>query len=108
MTATSFPTSSDETLKTDVADLTATECWQFCDAVSPKKYTRIDTGLRETGFVAQDVEAATQALPDFAHIVSRDEDNLMNLDYSRMVTVLLGCVRDLSARVLQLESAVGA
>ena len=98
MTATSFPTSSCKTLKKDVKDLTAAECWQFCDAVSPKKYTRIETGARETSFIAQDVEAVTQALPDFAHIVSTDEDDLLNLDYSRMVTALLGCVRDLRAR----------
>ena len=54
------------------------------------------------------MKAATQALPDFAHIVSTDEDGLLNLDYSRMVTALLGCVRDLRARVRLLEDAVGA
>ena len=97
MTATSFPTSSDQSLKTAVEDLSTEECWQFCGAISPKKYTRIDTGLRETGFIAQDVEAATQALPDFAHIVSTDEDGMLNLDYSRTVSALLGCVRDLRA-----------
>ena len=56
MTATSFPTSSDEKLKTAVEDLTAEECGQFVDAITPKKYTRIDTGARETGFIAQDVK----------------------------------------------------
>ena len=108
MTATSFPTSSDEKLKTDVEDLTAEDCGQFVDAIAPVAYARIDTGVRETGFIAQDVEAATQALPDFAHIVNTDEEGLLNLDYSCMVTALLGCVRDLRARVQMLEDAVGA
>ena len=108
MTATSFPTSSDEALKTDVEDLSAEECGQFVDAFAPKSYTRIDTGLRETGFIAQDVEVATRALPDFAHIVSTDEDGLLNLDYGRCISALLGCVRDLRDRVRQLENAAGS
>ena len=108
MTATSFPTSSDKALKTDVEDLSAEECGQFVDAFAPKSYTRIGKRLRETGFIAQDVEAATQALPDFAHIVSTDEDGLLNLDYSRCISALLGCVRDLRDRVHQLESGTAA
>ena len=97
-----------ESLKTDVEDLSAKECGQFVDAFAPKSYTRIDTGRRETRLIAQHVEAATQALPDFAHIVSTDEDGLLNLDYGRCISALLGCVRDLRERVLQLESAAGS
>ena len=88
--------------------LTADECGQFVDAIAPKCYTRIDTGMRETGFIAQEVKAAAQALPNFAHIVSTDEDGLLNLDYGRCISALLGCVRDLRGRVLQLENAAGS
>ena len=78
------------------------------DSICPKKNTRIETGSLESGFIAQDVEAAAQDMPHLAHIVSTDEDDFKNLDYSRLVTALLGCVRDLRSRVRQLENDAGS
>ena len=68
MTATSFPTASDEKLKNSVEDLTAEQCGHLVDTICPKTYTRIDTGALESGFIAQDVEAAAQDMPHLAHI----------------------------------------
>jgi hypothetical protein len=75
--------------------------------VQVKTYERTDLAGKRIGFIAQDVQGN---LPEeFANLVgtrpSEDaEDPFLTLDYSRLVTVLWGVVKNLQARIEALEA----
>jgi len=85
------------------------------DAIETKKCDLISTGVdtegnalpseRRVGFIADDVKAV---LPEtWTNIVGSkalNDDEYLTLDYSRLVCVLWGTVKELRARVAALEA----
>jgi hypothetical protein len=106
ITAANYFSSSDERLKTNVQDAPPEACQQVFDAVQVKTYERTDLAGKRIGFIAQDVQGN---LPEeFANLVgtrpSEDGVPYLTLDYSRLVTVLWGVVKNLQARIEALEA----
>ena len=109
----SFTSTSDASIKDDAQVVSPAECRAIFDAVEVKRYLRTDLQQRRVGFIAQDVQAA--AAGDFACLVgstlvpgtgdSPASQELLTLDYARLTTVLWGAVKELSARVAQLEAS---
>ena len=91
MTAISFPPSSDEALKTEVENISAEACRQFVDAFAAKSYTRIDTGLRETGFIAQEVQ---QIMPQW---VGQGDDGYLYLNPIGYEAMVVDAIQELRA-----------
>ena len=91
-------------------------CLSFCNALSPAIYLQTIANEIRTGLIAQDVQASLQArnLPETPVLDTKrarvDEDspteNLMAMRYERLVPMLLGAVKALTARVAELESRV--
>ena len=114
----SFTSTSDSKIKDNVENVTTAEAAAILDQVKVKKYIRNDrNGENRVGFVAQDLRAAC-ADSHFAHIVDSTtvtqedsegndipgtEEELLTVDYSRLVTVLWTTVQDLRSRVRHLE-----
>jgi hypothetical protein len=107
ITAAQYFSSSDERIKTSIQDASLEACQQVFDAVQVKTYERTDLAGKRIGFIAQDVQGN---LPEeFANLVgtrpSEDsEDPFLTLDYSRLVTVLWGVVKNMQARIDTLEA----
>lgn len=86
---------SDIRLKTNLVEIG--------DALSKVKqltgytYTRIDTGERQTGLVAQDVQ---KILPE---AVQENEDGTLSVAYGNLVGLLVNAVKELNAKVEALE-----
>ena len=81
------------------------------------KYTRTDIEQQRVGFIAQDLDVVCKN--EFACIVGRlqsadmpteevDEEPLLTVSYSRLVTVLWGVCKNMQGRVTQLEQAVNS
>lgn len=109
ITAAQYFSSSDERLKTSIQDASLQSCQQVFDAVEVKTYERTDLAPgKRIGFIAQDVVQSN--LPEeFANLVGTRpggdaEDPFLTLDYSRLVTVLWGVVKNLQARIEALEA----
>jgi hypothetical protein len=111
ITAANYFSSSDRALKTDIQDASLEACQEVFDAVEVKTYERTDLAPgKRIGFIAQDIE---QSLPaEFANLVgtrpsgeTADAGELLTLDYSRLICVLWGVVKNLSSRLEALEEA---
>ena len=111
---------SDSKLKTSVTTLERPNCLSLCNALAPSAYVRIDTKEVGAGLIAQDVRTALAAhsFPDDGIIGCKfsraypspgpgvpggEPEELMTLNYKRMVPLLLGAVQKLTERVAQLE-----
>ena len=106
ITAAQYFSSSDERIKTSIQDASLEACQQVFDAVQVKTYERTDLAGKRIGFIAQDVQGN---LPEeFANLVgtrpSEDSVPFLTLDYSRLVTVLWGVVKNMQARIDTLEA----
>ena len=107
-------TLSDGRIKDNVTSLDPSNCLSFCSAISPALYLQTLANEVRTGLVAQEVQTALQAhsLPETPVLDTKrarvDEDspteNLMAMRYERLVPMLLGAVKALTARVAELES----
>ena len=85
---------SDIKLKTDVATID-----NALDKVSKMRgvmYTRKDTGLRGTGVIAQEIQ---EVLPEVVM-----EGETLSVAYGNIVGVLIEAIKELEARVKQLEN----
>jgi len=107
ITAAQYYSSSDRALKTDIQDASLQSCQHVFDAVSVKTYERTDLAPgKRIGFIAQDVQSS--APPEFANLwgtrPGADGEELLTIDYSRLVTVLWGVVKNLQARIEELEA----
>lgn len=89
---------SDETFKSDIRTISGA-----LDLVSSMRgvtFTRIDTGLRGVGVVAQELAAV---IPE---AVLAHDDGLLSVAYGNLVGVLIEAVKELSRKVNRLEIAV--
>jgi hypothetical protein len=74
--------------------------------VDVKTYNRTDIPGERIGFIAQDIQEHLP--PEFANILGRqygEDEPLLNLSYDRLVCVLWGACKALTARVEALEQA---
>ena len=108
-----FAAASDERLKDDIQDSDTEACQKILAQVNTKTYTRKDhsDGFTRLGFIAQDVQAALpqdgkfqNIITSFTHGKGDDQEEMLGVDYSRMVCVLWNCVKSLTARLEALEA----
>jgi hypothetical protein len=97
-TTTSYNITSDARLKHDIVD--APEASSLIDAMQVRSFKwNFDDSEQRYGFVAQElVEIAPEAVS-----VPADEDQMMGVDYSKLVPMLVKEIQSLRARVAQLE-----
>jgi hypothetical protein len=110
--ANNFSSSSDAKLKDDQQVAPTAAAASILAAVSEKTYSRNDLdGQKRVGFIAQEIQAACSG--NWAHIVSSSPDvdvgaetgtSTLQIDYSRITTVLWSVCQDLTARVAALEA----
>ena len=96
---------SDTRLKANQAAVPDATMSAIFDAIAPKEYDLQGQGdapsQRRVGFIANDVQNAMNAT-GWTNIVGSkplDEEEYLTLDYSRMVTILWGQVKELKTRL---------
>jgi cytoskeletal protein CcmA (bactofilin family) len=96
--ATSYTTSSDQRLKENIAD--ADDAGSKIDAIQVRKFDwKVDGSHQDYGMVAQELlEVAPEAVS-----VPEDPEEMMGVDYSKLVPMMLKEIQSLRARVAQLE-----
>ena len=99
-TAVLYNTTSDARLKENIAP--AEDAGSVIDAIDVRQYDWIsDKSHQRYGFVAQEL---TRVYPEAVH-QPQSEDDMMAVDYSKLVPVLVKELQSLRARVASLESA---
>ena len=96
--ATSYVTSSDQRLKENIAD--ADDAGSKVDAIQVRQYDwKADGSHQDYGMVAQELQAvAPEAVSGDA-----DSEDMMGVDYSKLVPMLIKEIQSLRNRVAQLE-----
>jgi len=96
--STSFNTSSDQRLKENIAD--ADDAGSKIDAIQVRKYDwKADGSHQDYGMVAQELQlVAPEAVSGDA-----DSEEMMGVDYSKLVPLMLKEIQSLRNRVAQLE-----
>ena len=97
-TATTYNTSSDQRLKENIAD--ADDAGSKIDAIQVRKYDwKADGSHQDYGMIAQELQAvAPEAVSGDA-----DSEDMMGVDYSKLVPMLIKEIQSLRNRVAQLE-----
>ena len=97
-TSTSYNTSSDQRLKDNIAD--ANDAGSKIDAIQVRQYDwKADGSHQDYGMIAQElVEVAPEAVSGDA-----DSEEMMGVDYSKLVPMLIKEIQALRNRVAQLE-----
>ena len=97
--ATSYVTSSDQRLKENIAD--ADDAGSKIDAIQVRKYDwKADGSHQDYGLVAQEL----QVVAPEAVSAPEDPEEMMGVDYSKLVPMMLKEIQSLRARVSELES----
>ena len=86
---------SDRRLKKDITPIT--DALSKVEQLTGYTYERTDTGERQTGLIAQDVQAV---LPEAVHT---DPDGTLSLAYGNMVGLLVEAIKELKAEVADLK-----
>jgi hypothetical protein len=96
--ATSYVTSSDQRLKENIAD--ADDAGSKIDAIQVRKYDwKADGSHQDYGMIAQELQTvAPEAVSGDA-----DSEEMMGVDYSKLVPMLIKEIQSLRNRVAQLE-----
>jgi hypothetical protein len=96
--ATAYNTSSDQRLKENIAD--ADDAGSKIDAIQVRKYDwKADGSHQDYGMIAQELlEVAPEAVS-----VPEDSEEMMGVDYSKLVPMLIKEIQSLRNRVAQLE-----
>jgi len=96
--ATAYNTSSDQRLKENIAD--ADDAGSKIDAIQVRKYDwKADGSHQDYGMIAQELQAvAPEAVSGDA-----DSEEMMGVDYSKLVPMMLKEIQSLRNRVAQLE-----
>ena len=97
--ATSYNTSSDERLKENIQD--ADDAGSKIDAIQVRQFDwKADCSHQDYGVIAQElIEVAPEAVTE-----GETEDDMMAVDYSKLVPTLIKEIQTLRARVAQLEN----
>ena len=97
-TSTSYTTSSDQRLKENIAD--ADDAGSKIDAIQVRKYDwKADGSHQDYGMIAQELQTvAPEAVSGDA-----DSEEMMGVDYSKLVPMLIKEIQSLRNRVAQLE-----
>jgi hypothetical protein len=97
-TATTYNTSSDQRLKENIAD--ADDAGSKVDAIQVRQYDwKADGSHQDYGMIAQELQAvAPEAVSGDA-----DSEDMMGVDYSKLVPMLVKEIQSLRNRVAQLE-----
>jgi hypothetical protein len=105
VTATSFASTSDEAIKQNIQNASLEDCTRVLREVDVKSYTRTDIPGPRIGFIAQDLQRSLPA--EFSNIMGMQygDQPLLALSYDRLVCVLWGACKALTARVDALELA---
>ena len=100
-TATAYNTSSDQRLKENITD--ADDAGSKIDAIQVRQYDwKADGSHQDYGMIAQELmTAAPEAVSG-----DPESDQMMGVDYSKLVPMLIKEVQSLRARVAQLETGV--
>jgi hypothetical protein len=98
--ATQYNTSSDERLKENITD--ANDAGDKIDAIKVRQYDwKADGSHQDYGMVAQELmTVAPEAVS-----VPEDPEQMMGVDYSKLVPMMLKEIQSLRARISQLEGA---
>ena len=97
--ATAYNTSSDQRLKENIAD--ADDAGSKIDAIQVRKFDwKVDGSHQDYGMVAQELQVVA---PEAVHQPA-DSEEMMGVDYSKLVPIMLKEIQSLRARVAQLES----
>ena len=102
--ATSFTSTSDRRIKENIQNASLDDCKTVFENVDVKTYNRTDVPGQRIGFIAQHVEESIPA--EFANVIGRQyggDEPLLSLSYDRLVCVLWGVCKSLTARVAALE-----
>ena len=98
-TGVAYNTTSDQRLKENIAD--ADDAGSRVDAIQVRQFDwKIDGSHQDYGMVAQEL----QAVAPEAVSVPEDSDEMMSVDYSKLVPMMLKEIQSLRARIAQLES----
>ncbi len=98
---TTYNTTSDIRLKTDIEPLAATDKLM---AMNPVSYNwKVDPdGPRSMGFIAQEMRSV---MPE-AVSTGEDDDAMMSMDYGRITPVLVAALQDAHKKIEQLEQRI--
>ena len=95
---------SDRRLKTDIEPITgALDTVQKLQGV---KYTRIDSGNKDIGFIAQEIEESCPEIADRIVNTADDEMGTKNLNYQNMVALLTEAIKEQQSQIEALKSEV--
>jgi hypothetical protein len=91
---------SDERLKENVEDVSLDECTRLLLAVRPKTYSLKATGEEQCGYIAQHWKLEAQTAYRNSIVgESLGEEQMLALDYSRVVPILHGSLLDLMSKL---------
>jgi hypothetical protein len=98
--ATSFNTSSDRRLKSNIEE--AASASDKIDAIQVRQFDwNVDDSHQDYGLIAQEL----QAIAPIAVTGNADSDEMMGVDYSKLVPMLLKEIQELRGRVAALEAS---
>ena len=98
-TSTSYGTSSDQRLKENIAD--ADDAGSKVDAIQVRKFDwKVNGSHQDYGMIAQELQAVA---PEAVSPALNPED-MLGVDYSKLVPMLVKEIQSLRARVAQLEN----
>jgi len=85
---------SDIRIKTDL--IVIKNSLKKINNISCYNYTRKDTGLKEIGLIAQEVQ---EFFPELVKI----DNNLLHINYGNMTAILIDCIKELSEKIKNIE-----
>lgn len=94
LSATVFTSLSDIEYKTDIQQFNGAN---LLDSINPVSFVWKETGTKSYGVIAQELE---KVLPE---LVETNENGTKSVSYTPMIAILLNVVKDLTARIEELE-----
>lgn len=99
LTATDFNSLSDIALKEDITDINSPS--SIIEKLSGVEFIWKDNGRKASGFIAQEVE---KSIP---HLVGNTRDGIKTVNYQGIIAYLVETVKELNARIKDLEKKNG-